>query len=464
HGDDDRIRPHAQGAALAEATHGSLVTLRGAGHLPESRDPVAVNRLLGDFLGITRPPPAWTRPRARRRRVLYLSSPIGLGHARRDVAIADALRARVPDLEIDWLAQSPVTRVLEAHGERIHPASADLAGESAHFESEAGEHDLHCFGAWRRMDEILLANFMVFQELAASERYDLWIGDEAWELDHFLHENPELKSAAYVWLSDFVGWLPMADGGPREVALTADHNAEMIEQIERFPRVRDRAIFIGDPDDVVDATFGPGLPSIREWTGAHFSFAGYVTGLHPIAGERRPALRRELGYAPGERVCVVTVGGSGVGVPLLHRVLESVEEARRLVDALRVVVVTGPRIDPASLPAVDGVELHGYRDDLYRHLAACDLAIVQGGLTTLMELTANGRPFIAFPLGRHCEQNIHVRHRLARYGAGRFMDFAGATPQALARAIADEIGREVSYLPVDTGGALRAAAMIAELL
>jgi 3',5'-cyclic AMP phosphodiesterase CpdA len=90
--------------------------------------------------------------------------------------------------------------------------------------------------------------------------------------------------------------------------------------------------------------------------------------------------------------------------------------ARRLVDSLRVVVVAGPRIDPASLPAVDGVELHGYRDDLYRHLAACDLAIAQGGLTTLMELTANGRPFIAFPVGRHFEQNIHVRHRLARYG------------------------------------------------
>ena len=34
--------------------------------------------------------------------------------------------------------------------------------------------------------------------------------------------------------------------------------------------------------------------------------------------------------------------------------------------------------------------------DLYRHLA-CDLAVVQGGLTTAMELTANRRPFIYFP-------------------------------------------------------------------
>jgi predicted glycosyltransferase len=38
-------------------------------------------------------------------RALYISSPIGLGHAQRDVAIAGELRTLHPDLEIDWLAQ-----------------------------------------------------------------------------------------------------------------------------------------------------------------------------------------------------------------------------------------------------------------------------------------------------------------------------------------------------------------------
>src|SRR3954471_12568460 len=95
----------------------------------------------------------YTRSLARPRRALYISSPIGLGHARRDVAIADELRRIHPDLEIDWLAQHPVTAVLQARGERIHPASAHLANESAHMESESAEHDLHCFDAFRRMDE-----------------------------------------------------------------------------------------------------------------------------------------------------------------------------------------------------------------------------------------------------------------------------------------------------------------------
>jgi len=464
HGDDDRVRPHAQGAALARATGGELLTLHGCGHLPQARDPVKLNLLLGEFLGIRTPRRDWTRAGVRQPRALFISSPIGLGHARRDVAIADALRAIHPDLQIDWLAQDPVTRVLQARGERIHPESGRLASESSHIESESAGHDLHVFETLRRMDEIMVSNFMVFHELVAAEQYDLWIGDEAWEVDMFLHDNPELKTAAYVWLSDFVGWLPMADGGEREAMLTADCNADMIEQLARFPRVRDRSIFIGDPEDVVDESFGPGLPSIREWTESHFSFSGYVNGFDPIPAEQRPALREQLGYRPDERVCLVTVGGSGVGEALLRRVLESVPEARERVSGLRVVVVTGPRIDPASLPAVDGVEVHAFRDDLYRHLAACDLAIVQGGLSTTMELTLNGRPFIAFPLGHHFEQNIHVRHRLARYGAGRYMDFASSGPDQIAQAIAEEIDREVSYEPIAPGGAERVAAMISELL
>ena len=69
----------------------------------------------------------WTRALARPRRALYISSPIGLGHAMRDAAIADELRKLHPDLEIDWLAQHPVTAVLETRGERIHPLSAELA-------------------------------------------------------------------------------------------------------------------------------------------------------------------------------------------------------------------------------------------------------------------------------------------------------------------------------------------------
>jgi UDP:flavonoid glycosyltransferase YjiC (YdhE family) len=112
----------------------------------------------------------------------------------------------------------------------------------------------------------------------------------------------------------------------------------------------------------------------------------------------------------------------------------------------------------------DGVEVRAYVHELYRHLAACDLAVVQGGLTTTMELTATRRPFLYFPLLQHFEQNHHVHHRLQRYGAGRRMDFDDSPPDAIASAIAQEIGRDVDYRPVASDGAARAAALIGELL
>ena len=468
HGDQDGIVPYDTGVALAHWTGGQMETIHGGGHAPTLRDPIRVNLLIRNFaesVGHGVPTSrTWTRARDRRKRALYVSSPIGLGHVRRDLAIAAELRARHPELQIDWLAQHPVTLVLEERGERVHPASRWLASESSHIESEAGEHDLNAFHAIRRMDEILVANFMVYHDLVSDEPYDLWIVDEGWDVNYFLHENPELKRAPYAWLTDFVGWLPMPDGGDRERALTADYNAEMVEQIARFPSLRDRSVFVGNTVNVVPDTFGDGLPLIRDWVEQNYQFSGYISGISPVGLADREAARAELGYRADEKVCVVTVGGSGVGIDLLRRVIAAFPAARRLVPGLRMVVVTGPRIDPACLPSHGGLEVHGYVHDLYRHLAACDLGVVQGGLTTTMELTASQRPFIYIPLRHHFEQNFHVRHRLAQYGAGRYMDYEEAEPETLAAAIAAEIARPVSYLPVETDGAVRAAACLAELI
>jgi pimeloyl-ACP methyl ester carboxylesterase/predicted glycosyltransferase len=468
HGDQDGIVPYGKGQYVAEAIGAPLVTLEGSGHIPIARDPVVINRLIKDFADRTTgrivAPAIVRHGLGRRHRVLYLSSPIGLGHAGRDLAIARRLREKRPEVRIDWLAQHPVTALLDRAGETTHPASKLLVSESRHIESEAGEHDLHVFQALRDMDEILVANFMVFQEVAEDGQYDLIVADEAWDVDHFWHEHPELKRGALAWFTDFVGFMPMPEGGDREACLTADYNAEMLEHIERYPRVRDRAIFVGNPEDIVDASFGPGLPGIRDWTARHFDFSGYITGIDPRDISDRGALRGRFGYGEDEKICIVTVGGSGVGVSLLRRVLAATGPARKRLPQLRFVVVAGPRIDPENLPRVPGVEIHGYVADLYLHLAASDIAVVQGGLTTCMELTAAHVPFIYFPLHNHFEQTVHVRHRLGCYCAGHHMDYMSATADDIAEAILRQLGRPIAYRRVEGDGDVRAAALLAELL
>jgi predicted glycosyltransferase len=376
----------------------------------------------------------------------------GLGHVRRDLAIAAELRARCPDLEIVWLAQPPTSAVLQVAGESIHPASSQLAGEVAHVESYAGEHSLPVFRAWRDMDEILLANFMVFADVVGETRYDLWIGDEAWEVDHFLHENPELKTAPYAFLTDFVGWLPMDDA---EAALTSDHNAEMLEQVERHPWIRDAALFLGEAEDVIARPFGPGLPSMPGWVAEHFTFPGYVLprGLDAVPPSD-----------PGAPLVVASVGGTTSGGPLLRRVIEAFSLLRADIPDARLLAVCGPRIDPHEIPIGDGVEVAGYVENLPGRLAACDLAVVQGGLATTMELIAARRPFVWVPLRGHCEQQLHVAHRLRRHGAPPPTAYEQTQPEALAALMLERLRSEVRYAPIDPGGAARAAGAIAALL
>jgi UDP:flavonoid glycosyltransferase YjiC (YdhE family) len=127
-------------------------------------------------------------------------------------------------------------------------------------------------------------------------------------------------------------------------------------------------------------------------------------------------------------------------------------------------VVTGPRLDPESFPAPRGVRVHGFLPDLDLHHAACDVAVVQGGLSTTMELTASARPFLYFPLRHHFEQQVHVRHRLDRHRAGRAMEYDTADPDTLADALVDALSRPPDYLPVPVDGAARAAALLAEVL
>jgi predicted glycosyltransferase len=405
-----------------------------------------------------RPPESgsWPRALARPKRALFVSSPIGLGHARRDLAIARALRERVPGLEIDWLAQEPTRRVLEAAGERVHPASRQLVSEVAHIDAWGGDHELWVFEAIRRMDEVLTANYLLFRDVVRAEPYDVWIGDEAWELDHHLHENPEDKRAPFVWLTDFVGWLPLPEHGQREAALTADLNAEMLAHVERFPHVRDRALFVGEPEDVVSDSFGPGLPAIDTWTREHFAFTGQIVGATlPAADPHRN------GDGP---LCIVTAGGSGVGGSLMARAVAALPELRERVPGTRMLVVAGPRIDRGALGTAEGLEVAGYVPDLDQRLAACDAALVHGGLGTGLELVAAGRPFVSVPLRRHFEQVRHVRHRLERHGHRRIVDAGAATPERLAEELAAALATAPGYAPVRDTGAARAAELIAELL
>lgn len=465
HGDGDKRMPHAQAELAARLIPGArLVTIGEGGHLLPARDPVKFCRLVLDFMGHRPPRQTWVRAMARKRKALLISSAIGLGHVQRDLAIARELRALQPDLEIDWFTVHPASAYLEREGERLHPVTRRLASESRHFEAMAGEHDLQAFFALRTMDEVMARNFLLLSDVLESDHYDIVIGDEAWEVDYHYHENPELKRQPFVFLTDFVGCLPMEEGNEREALLCADRNADEIEHVARYPWIRDRSIFIGNPDDVPELPFGPGLPVIRDWTRRNFTFTGYALPFDPTALADTGALRARHGYRRDEKLVIAAVGGTAVGAPLLQRIAQAFPLMKREVPQLRMVVVAGPRIPRESLPRHEGLEALPYVHNLFEHLACADLSLVQGGLSTCMELVATRRRFLSFPLERHFEQCIHVRGRLRNYCADCSVRFRDLSDRQLADRALAAMHADVAYKPVETDGAARAARQIAEVM
>lgn len=272
HGDRDELQPHARAARLAELAGASLVTMAGAGHCSGNRDPVRFDLLIREFTETILPSQprhrTWTRASSRSRRVLVVPGGGELHTVRRDLLIADALRARRPGLQVEWLAAEPARTLLAGRGETIHPASAGLP-------PMAGEGQ-DAFSKWRESDEIHFLNFMILNDVVSEAPVDLVVADGAWGVDHHLHENPELKRFAYAWLTDAIGWVPEPEADERRRDLMADANAEMVEQAERYPRIRDRALFVGSRDELPDARFGTAQPRIRDWAAERFTFTGPI--------------------------------------------------------------------------------------------------------------------------------------------------------------------------------------------
>jgi len=477
HGTEDPVVPFRHGERFAAAVPGArFIRFEGGGHALPAREPVKVNRAIRDFvLGgpveshtVPRMAERRSAPQPRRstaRRVLWLSSPIGLGHIQRDIAMARRLRELHPEVTVDFLAADPASRVVDVSGERLHPATARILNESAHFESWSADHELHAFNALWTMDEIMAANFMVFADVAEAGDYDLWVGDEGWDLDYYLHENPEVKRAPYAFLTDFIGMLPMReDPASTEFRRVWEKNAENIDHLRLHPDVRDLSLLVGDEEDVLDRPFGPDLPNMRQWAREHFKFSGYTYHFDPKDYADRARLRHELGYRDGERVILVSVGGTRAGKNLLRKCADAFARVADELPDTRMILVAGPRLDTSDFPRVPRLDVRPFVPHLFRHHAAADLAIVQGGLTTTMELAALRTPFLYFPLRNHFEQRFFVSRRLERLGAGVRMEYDDTTADDLADRIVGHLGKPAQWSEVPREGTERAARMLSDLL
>jgi predicted glycosyltransferase len=406
--------------------------------------------------------------------VLFVSGSIGLGHVTRDLALAAALRARRPEVRLVWLAGHPAQQALQAAGEELLPECERYADETAFVETIAGPFSMRLLNpaamftsprkirAWWRMLRGQQANVAIFKEVTARQRFDLIIADEAYELAVALMAKPSLKRTPVVAICDFVGF-DATSRNPLEWLAVQNLSWWSARLARRFRRVFDLTLMVGEEADVADKRFGWFSPNRREVARSLLKYVGYVCPFQPGDYQDRAAVRRRLGYGP-EPLVICSIGGTSIGKALLELCGRAYPLIRAHLPDLRLELVCGPRLAPEVLDVPAGVGRRGYVHALYEHLAACDLALVQGGGTTTTELMVLRRPFLYFPLEGHFEQRLHVAGRLARHGAGVQLEYGQTTPEQLAEAVVANIGREVSYPPVGSDGANNAAQWLCSLL
>jgi UDP:flavonoid glycosyltransferase YjiC (YdhE family) len=394
-------------------------------------------------------------------RVLYVSGSIGLGHVTRDLAIVRELRRMRPDVEVLWLATPPATDVLMACGERLIPEHVDYWSDTDLAEKTARNGRLSLTEYVFRALLTWLHNARLVGRAASQGNFDVILGDEIFEVPvaRFLGLRV-LPAVPFVMLYDFWG-VEVTSGSVLERLGAWMLNLVWTQEWRVTAQGRNAAMFLGELEDVPDRRFGVLLPNRRGYAESHVEFAGYALSFDVNSVPARAELRGELGYGDGPLV-ICSAGGTALGRDLLRLCGRAFPLAAARLPGLRMVLVAGPRVRPDFLELPAGVECRGMVTQLWRHLAACDLAVVQGGGTTTLELEALRVPFLFFPIEHQSEQEITVAGRLARHGAGVRMRLSTTTPEALAEKVIANLGGEAYYVPIPTDGARNVAARVLE--
>jgi UDP:flavonoid glycosyltransferase YjiC (YdhE family) len=395
-----------------------------------------------------------------KKRILFLSWTVGLGHITRDLAIANELRKILTDVKISWLSCPPALKVLEDEGEKVLRESQNLTHETAQMEENVGDkYRLNLLRSSIKWGRSWGPNLAVFKRVIAQEKFDLIIGDEAYEVVAALLQKKVSLDKPFLAIHDFFGVDPIQNTWMEKLA-----GYLMVSTFHRLnPQGIIDFIYCGEIDDILNKRFGFLLPNRRQWARKNCQFVGYILPFQSSEVADPGTIRKRLNYS-SEPLVLCSIGGTAVGKDLLELCGKTYPYIRKQIPKFRMILVCGPRVAPESIDTPEGVEKRGYVPKLWEHLAACDLAIVQGGGTTTTELTVLRRPFIYFPLEEHFEQELHIAGRLERQGAGIKMRYSQTSPESLAQLVIKNLGKEVHYPKIPADGAKNSAQIVYNLL
>ena len=305
-------------------------------------------------------------------------------------------------------------------------------------------------------------NAEVYAKISETYDFDLWIGDEPYDIMIALANNPSLKKNPFVVIYDILG-IDTNTWNPIDHLVAYMTNKLWLKfLISKIP-LADLSLFVGEIEDIPDKNFGFLLPNRRRLAEKLIKFVGYIVPEDIEDFKDRAYARKLLNYR-NDHMLLCSIGGTAAGKGLLNLCVATYPVIKKKIPDLQMILVCGPRLATDSIKAPDGIKVVGYVPNLYRHLGAADLCIVTGGGTITLELTALRKPFLYFPLKDHFEQESAVASRCKRHNAGVRMDFSKTTPESLAETVLSNFSKQVNYTTIPTKGAQNAAHLISQIL
>ncbi|NQV39391.1 MAG: UDP-glucuronosyltransferase [Nitrosopumilus sp.] len=156
----------------------------------------------------------------------------------------------------------------------------------------------------------------------------------------------------------------------------------------------------------------------------------------------RDELRKKFSFE--KNTIVISVGGTNAGLFLIEKALEVISKINQ---DLEVVVVSGPAINKKF----ENVKNLGFVDNLHELIFAADLIISLAGKSTIDEANAYGTPAIFIPIKGHFEQEDNAKRQ----------GFVFEDINRLGKLILEKL--EAKRNPINTDGAKMASKIIQKL-
>lgn len=332
--------------------------------------------------------------------ITFYSSPIGLGHSTRDIAIAEKLKT-----DVLFVSGEGASRLIARKGFNV-------------------------------LDVYRPAKFIV--DSGQLQHLSRWV------LNYYLYYK-RCKAIAKEILYDRYNGLIVSDEDFASLAVGKEMNQ--------------RCVLI---TDVIETCFTNGLVSIIEKkmnksmheimraceciiipeVGEDRDNIRYVGPIVRHTSSDRNTLRKQFGFE--KRTILVSGGGTDAGKYLIEKTIEVHCKLQNMLDS-ELIVVSGPSI---KLPDSQQYLNLGFVDNMHDLICAVDLVISLAGRSTIDESIAYGTPGIFIPIKNHFEQENNAAQ----------LGFMYEDLFRLDQLIQEKIGRRSNA--VNTQGAARAAKII----